>query len=252
MILLRAIFRTLFVVALTLASYGGVVLGRLLGLISPRLGLAFRNRVFRTWARGLCRAFGMRITTSGTPPRGRFFLVSNHVSYLDIMLLASEVDTAFVAKSDLRHWPAMGRILAAADTIFIDRSRKRDVVRVMDLVAKEIDRGLGVLVFPEGTSGKGDVLLPFKPSLLEFACGRDLPVHWATISYRTPEGQLPASGAVCWWGSEGFFPHYRRMILLPHFEARLHFGDDPLKGDDRKELAEGLRSRMLEAFQPMD
>ncbi len=252
MILLRAIFRTLFVVALTFASYGGVVFARLVYLLSPRLGLALRNRVFRTWARGLCRAFGMRTTVHGTPPRGRFFLISNHVSYLDIMLLSSHVDTAFVAKSDLRTWPAMGRILAAADTIFIDRSRKRDVVRVMDLVGKEIDRGLGVLVFPEGTSGKGDVLLPFKPSLLEFACSQDIPVHWATLSYRTAAVHLPpASRTVCWWGDEGFFPHYKRMILLPGFEASLHFGSEPVASGDRKELAVALRSKMLEQFEPM-
>lgn len=252
MILVRAVFRTVFVVALTFASYAGVLAGRLLGLLSKRWGLRLRNRVFRTWARGLCRGFGMRSKVEGVPPTGQFFLIANHVSYVDIVLLASYVDIAFVAKSDLRHWPALGRIFEAADTIFIDRSRKRDVVRVMRLVGKEIDRGLGVLVFPEGTSGKGDEILPFKPSLLEFACTRDLPVHWATLHYQTPPGQLPASRAVCWWGDEGFFPHFKRLIVLPYFEGTLRFGDLPLQHANRKELAEALRSRMVEAFEPID
>lgn len=252
MILLRAIFRTVFVVALTFASYFGVVFARLLGLLSPRFGLWLRNRVFRTWGRGLCAGFGMRRRLEGVPPQGRFFLIANHVSYVDIVLLASYLDIAFVAKSDLRHWPALGRIFEAADTIFIDRSRKRDVVRVMKLVGQEVDRGLGVLVFPEGTSGKGDQILPFKPSLLEFACTRDLPVHWATLHYRTPPGQLPASRSVCWWGDEGFFPHFKRLIVLPSFEGTLRFGDRPVAHGNRKELAEALHSRMQEAFEPID
>lgn len=251
MILLRAICRTVFVFALTFASYAGVVVARLLGLLWPRFGLRLRNRVFRTWARGLCRAFGLQSRVEGVPPRGQFFLIANHVSYVDIVLLASYVDIAFVAKSDLRHWPALGRIFEAADTIFIDRSKKRDVVRVMQLVGKEIDRGLGVLVFPEGTSGKGDQLLPFKPSLLEFACTRDLPVHWATLYYETPAGQPPASRSVCWWGDEGFGPHYRRLIALPSFTGVLRFGEEPILHADRKELAVALREKMLEKFVPI-
>ncbi len=251
MTLIRAIFRTVFVVALTFASYGGVVLARLLGLVSKRFGLWLRNRFFRLWGRGLCWGFGMRRRLEGVPPQGQFFLIANHVSYVDIVLLASYVDIAFVAKSDLRHWPALGRIFEAADTIFIDRSRKRDVVRVMNLVGKEIDRGLGVLVFPEGTSGKGDEILPFKPSLLEFACTRDLPVHWATLHYETPPGEPPASRSVCWWGDEGFFPHFKRLIVLPSFEGTLRFGAVPVAHGNRKELAEALRSRMLEAFEPI-
>jgi len=252
MILLRALFRTLFIVTLTFASYAGVLLARGMSLLSPRLGLGLRNRVFRFWARSLCRLFGMKVRVEGEPPRGRFFLISNHVSYVDITLLASHVDIAFVAKSDLRQWPALGRIFQAADTIFIDRSRKRDVVRVMDLVGREIDRGLGVLVFPEGTSGKGDEILPFKASLLEFACNRELPVHWATVHYRTPQGHPPAQQSVCWWGDEGFLPHFKRLIVLPSFEAVVRFGNEPVASENRKDLAVSLRSRMLESFVPMD
>ena len=122
----------------------------------------------------------------------------------------------------------------------------------MQLVGKEIDRGLGVLVFPEGTSGKGDQLLPFKASLLEFACTRDLPVHWATLHYRTPDGQPPAHHSVCWWGDEGFVPHFKRLIVLPSFEATLQFADEPLAHTNRKELAEALYSRMQEVFVPIE
>ncbi|MCG8455598.1 MAG: 1-acyl-sn-glycerol-3-phosphate acyltransferase, partial [Holophagales bacterium] len=188
----------------------------------------------------------------GQPPSGRFFLVSNHVGYLDIPFLGTAVDAAFVAKADLRGWPFLGTVFAAADTIFIDRARKRDLIRVMAQARSAMDRGLGVVLFPEGTSGKGDRILPFKPSILQFAVEAAVPVHYATLTYRTADGAPPPSDSVCWWGDEPFFPHYRRMIQLDIIEAVLRFGDAPVEKSDRKELAQALRDAMSSQFEPMD
>lgn len=248
---LRAYWKTLRILLATFLGYAGLLVAKVIGLFAPEAGLRFRNASFRAWGRSLCRSFGMRWTVEGTPPSGRFFLVSNHVGYVDIPFLATEVDAAFVAKADLESWPLLGTIFAAADTIFIDRSRKRDVLRVMEQVRTALDRGLGAVLFPEGTSGKGDEILRFKPSLLEFAIQSGLPVHYATVCYRTRADDLPPSKGVCWWGDEPFFPHYRRLSRLGTIEAVLSFGEEPIVASDRKELAQKLHQAMVGQFEPM-
>ncbi len=250
--LFRALPRLLAITLWTLGWYALLVLSLCLRPFADAWQLRIRNAIFRNWARGFSWIAGMRVEVEGRPPSGPFFVVSNHVSYMDIMLLGSQIDAAFVAKADLRGWPVAGRIIAAGDTIFIDRGLKKDILRVMDIVGKELDRGLGVVVFPEGTSGKGDTVLRFKPSLLEYATRRDHPVHYAALSYSAPNGAPPAHECICWWGDAPFGPHLVRLLGLPGFKARLVFGAEPLHGTDRKDLSERLRASVAESFTPID
>lgn len=251
MAFLRVVLRLLAITAVTLLSYLGIAASLLLRRFAAARQLRLRNAIFRTWARLFAWIVGLRVEVEGVPPRGAFLLVSNHVSYMDIILLATRVDAAFVAKADLRDWPVLGRAFAVADTIFIDRGRRRDVLRVMEQAGRDLQRNLGVVVFPEGTSSKGDEILRFKPSLLDFAARRDLPVHFAALSYATPDGYGPPSRRVCWWGDAPFLPHFLGLLRLPSFQARLVFGDAPVHDPDRKVLAEDLRRAIAEHFTPM-
>lgn len=246
---LKAIVRLLVVVGATGVGYLSLVLLVPARRPAPGFHLRARNRVFRVWARALARTLGMRMHVEGEPPSGAFFLVSNHLSYMDIMLLASHVDAAFVAKADLHGWPFVGRAFAAADTIFVDRSRRRDVVRVIDRIGACLDRSLGVILFPEGTSGKGDVLLPFKASILDLPARSQVPVSWATIHYRT-RIEVPAHEAICWWGDTDFLPHIWGLAQMPGFDGSIRFGEQTVCDNDRKRLAQGLHSAMLEGFEP--
>ncbi|MEM1204737.1 MAG: lysophospholipid acyltransferase family protein [Acidobacteriota bacterium] len=247
----RAGLRTVLLVLVTFLSYLGVLLLLPLRSAAPSFHLRWRNRVFRFWARGMCRGFGARVRVEGKPPVGPFFLVSNHVSYVDIPLLASGIHGSFVAKADLAGWPLIGRAFRVADTIFIDRGRKRDLLRVITEVDASLARNLGVVLFPEGTSGKGDCILPLKPSILDLAARRGMPVHYANITYTTPDGEPPPSRSVCWWGDEAFFPHFKRLIVLPWFEAVVRFADEPIAAADRKELAAKLHGALDQAHEPM-
>jgi 1-acyl-sn-glycerol-3-phosphate acyltransferase len=249
--MLRVFLRAPAILAVTLLSYLGIVASLPLRRFAAARQLRLRNAIFRAWARLCARIVGLRVEVEGVPPRGGFLLVSNHVSYMDVILLATRLDAAFVAKADLRGWPVLGRAFAVADTIFIDRSRRRDVLRVMEQVGRELDRGLGVVIFPEGTSGKGDGILRFKPSLLDYAARRDLPVHFVALSYATPDGYGPPSRLVCWWGDAPFLPHFLELLRLPSFQARLVFGEAPVHDGDRKALAGALRGAVAERFAPM-
>lgn len=249
--LLRVILRVSALAVWTLVCHLTIAASRLLSRQAPHWRLRIRNAAFRAWARGFTLIVGMRIEVEGIPPSGAFFLVSNHVSYMDVVLLATRIHAAFVAKADLSTWPAFGRVIATADNIFIDRERRRDILRVKDLIGRELDRHLGVVLFPEGTSGKGDGILPFKPPLLGFAAQSNHPVHYASVSYSTPEGTGRAQDLICWWGDAPFVPHVLELLRLPHFHARLVFGPTPIQDPDRKVLATKLHEAVEQSFTPI-
>jgi 1-acyl-sn-glycerol-3-phosphate acyltransferase len=216
----------------------------------PGRRAAWRDRVARHWARGIGRRLGLTWRVSGRPPEPPFLMVANHLGYADIFLLLALTGGNFVAKSELGSWPLVGNLARMSGTLLIDRAARRDLLRVGRAIEERLAAGGGVIVFPEGTTGRGDALLPFKPSLLEVAARDGLPVWYATISYRTPPGMPPAADVVCWWGDAPFVPHFARLVRVPRVEATIAFGPEPIADRDRKRLAARLRSAMEEQFEP--
>jgi 1-acyl-sn-glycerol-3-phosphate acyltransferase len=203
----------------------------------------WRGRLFRLWSRATLWLTGVQPTIHGAPPQPPFFLVCNHLSYVDIVILAGVVNARFIAKRELRHWPVLGPILALMETIFVDRTTRRDVARVNAEIASALDSGDGIVVFAEGTSTAGHAILPLRTSLLEIAAQRRQPVHYATLTYATP--------AVCWWGDAAFLPHFFDFLQRPGCTATLRFGPAPITGPDRKTLARELHAAMSAQFTPV-
>lgn len=185
----------------------------------------------------------------GTPPKPPFFLVSNHLSYADIAALRAVSAGVFVAKHEINSWPLAGKIVRDMGIIFIDRTNRRDIPRAGDAIVKRLDEGEGVIIFPEGTSTKGESVLPFHSSFFEFAARANVKVCYASIFYETPDGYPPASEMVCWWDDTGFMPHLFRLFTIPTFKAVITFGEEPIQNIDRKKLAEDLWSKVNEDFQ---
>jgi 1-acyl-sn-glycerol-3-phosphate acyltransferase len=203
------------------------------------------------WARLVLRLLDVRFEVSGLPPRPPFLLVANHLSYLDVLVLASRLPSVFVSKAEVRGWPLLGPICTALGTIYIDRGQRRDIPRVMAEIAAALDRGLGVVFFPEGTSSRGDTVAPFKPSLLDLPVRLKRPVHHATLGYRTPPGEPPAHEAVCFAGDVPFARHAWGILELRGIFASVHLDPEPIAEADRKLLAERLRGAILESFEPV-
>ena len=241
---LRAAWRLLAISALTAPLFG---LYLLLGLVggAGRLGLR------RAWSRWVSRALGLAVEAEGTPPRAPFVLVANHLSYLDILALLTRVDGVFVAKSEIAGWPILGVLARSTGTIFVERARKSQLPAVLEQVATALERGEGVVFFPEGTSSRGASVLPFKASLFEVALRTGLPVHTASLHYEVPSGSQPAWLSVAWWGDMTFTDHFLRLLTLPRIRARISFGPAPVTGDDRKALAERTHRAVTEAFEPL-
>ena len=211
----------------------------------------WRLAIFHRWATLASRIIGISATVQGQPPQSPFFLVANHLSYVDILVLAAELRCVFVARGDVSTWPVVGTLCRGADTIFIDRANKRDIPRVQAEIEGILEDRLGVVVFPEGTSTKGAEVGPFRPSLLEAAAIAGIPVSYAALSYRTPRGCAPAHLAVCWWGTMTFGGHMLELLALPRVEASVSFGDEPIQERDRKLLARRLQCAVEQRFQPV-
>ena len=211
----------------------------------------WRQLIFKLWAESFQRIANMNIEVIGTPPKAPFFLVCNHLSYVDIPALRSVVDGIFVAKGEIEGWFLAGRIVRDMGNIFIDRQNRRDIPRAGREIIEHLDEGEGVMVFPEGTSTKGEEVLPFNSSFLEFAARTDLAVSYCSIYYKTPDGEMPASEAVCWWDDTTFMNHMLRLFSVRGFTAFINFGDAPIANPNRKKLAQELHEKVSEKFIPV-
>lgn len=215
-------------------------------------GLAMRARfaIRIFWSRMMLRILGVRVEVRGKPPEAPFLLVSNHLSYIDIPVLMSQLRCNFLAKAEISRWPVLGAVVRTTGTLFVDRSRKSDLKRVLPLVQGAHEQGWGIVIFPEGTSTRGLAVERFKPSLFQVAVDGGEAVSTASLSYSTPPGSVPADLSVCWWGDMPFAPHLSELLTLPSISAVLTFGDETIVADDRKEMAELAHRAVASSYQP--
>ena len=160
---------------------------------------------------------------AGGPVPTRGLLVSNHLGYLDVLVIASLAPAVFVAKSEVKSWPVIGWLTQLGGTLFVDRGRRTHVSRVNDAIQAVLEQGALVVLFPEGTSSDGRTVLPFKSSLLEPAAQSAHPISVSAIQYSIEDGD--AGAEVCYWGSHTFFriccacsasaPSAPRSVLRP-------------------------------------
>lgn len=245
---LRAIVRGVALIVWTLAMYAALTIGLPFALKNPN---RWRGLVFHKWARATAAILGIRVAVQGAPPAPPFLLVSNHLSYVDVLVLASRMKCVFVARGDVAGWPAIGSLCRAAGTIFIDREKRKDVARVNGRIDQALDNGQGVVLFAEGTSSRGDTVRPFKSSLLEQAARAGLAVSYAALSYRTRDGEPPAHLSVCWWGDMTFVKHVIGLLHLSEIRAAVAFGAEPIQSNNRKVLAQHLWSAVGKQFTPV-
>lgn len=246
----RAIARLLALLVWLGGGTAFTAIGAGLLLPFPKLGQRWRRMMFPILSGGTAWIIGLTIRVEGQRPRTPFLLVSNHLSYLDIVAYSTVMPARFVAKREVRGWPLIGLLSALLGTIFIDREQKRDTLRVLDRLGAALATGDGAVVFAEATSSDGSRVLPFRPALLQWAAQQLHPVHAASISYRVAADEPPAEHAVCWWGDMPFSGHFLALVRIHRIEATIRFNPEPVSDSDRKRLAERLHRAVAANFTP--
>lgn len=194
------------------------------------------------FASRLLKVMRLSVDARGTPEAGSF-IAANHLGYMDILVMASQTPQVFLSRKDVGDWFFIGRFVRMAGTLFIDRSRRSEVLAQEEGFARAIECGVGMTVYLEGTSSDGSEVLPFKSSLLEPAVKNQWKVTPAYIRYEC-EGGDPALD-VCWWGDMTFGSHLLKMMTLRSIQATIVFGEARQPGTDRKALAKALREDVL-------
>ncbi len=194
------------------------------------------------WSRFACRVLGIRIRTHGSMPSSGL-LVSNHLSYLDIVVLSSIRPCVFVAKRDVARWPLFGWLAHAAGTIFVDRERRFSSPKVVNGIRDAIAGGSVVVLFPEGTSSDGSTVLPFKSALLESAVQLRSPIAAASIDYALDDGSVAEE--VCYWRDMTLVPHLLNLLCKREIGANYSFSPAKVRAGNRKEIARELRDEIV-------
>ena len=220
-----------------------------------RLGYFTRN--VGKYTRRVLRLFNVDLSIHGYNPQlmlqKNFLLVSNHMSYIDILVLSSVQPCVFVTSVDLGESFFLGPMAEMGGSIFVERRNRRHIGRDLGIMADTLRAGHHVVIYPEGTSSNGEGVLPFKKSLLMSAIEAGVDVMPMTIKYKEIDGEPFAEhnrDRLCWYGDMDFFPHFLGLMKVKHVKVELHF-HDPIsvtKESSRHEIADQCYRVISESY----
>ncbi|RLJ63500.1 lysophospholipid acyltransferase family protein [Sulfurisoma sediminicola] len=159
----------------------------IVALVFPRIAPAHRLKLKRRWSARLLRCLGVELRAVGGDPQG--LLVANHISFLDIFVINAVKPVAFVSKDDVRRWPLIGWLAARTDTIFLERGSRAAAQHARGRIVERLRDGRRVAVFPEGTTTRGDRVLPFHGALFQAAIDAGAPVTPLALRYTSRNGR---------------------------------------------------------------
>ena len=211
----------------------------------PGLSQQERNLRVQQWSRRLLEIMGVTLQVQGTPPGdGPVLLICNHLSWLDITAIHAACHVRFVSKSGVKHWPLIGTLSTGAGSLYIERERRRDAMRLVHHMAEALRAGDLIAVFPEGTTGDGRALLPFHANLLQAAISAGAPVQPAALRFadsRTDE----TSHAAAYIGDDTLLASVWRALSAPPLTAYVRFGEpQDSRGRERRAWSMALHTEV--------
>jgi 1-acyl-sn-glycerol-3-phosphate acyltransferase len=203
----------------------------------PAWSAVQRQQAIQRWAQRVLAILQIEVQTNALPPSGfTGLVVSNHLSWLDVLVLQSLMPVVFVAKSEVRRWPVVGYLARAAATIFVDRSSARSAHAMVQDTADAIAHGHAVVAFPEGTSSDGRQLGAFHANIFESAVQIGCPVQLLTLQYRDRTGA--SATAAHFTGDMTLLNSLASVTGTSFIRAQVHLGERlSAVGHSRKTLA---------------
>ena len=211
----------------------------------PQLSHEQREMRVQAWALQMLALWGIHLRVIGQPVvTGPALMVSNHISWLDILVIHAARYCRFVSKSDIRAWPLVGALATGAGTLYIERASRKDALRMVHDMADAMREGDVVAVFPEGTTSDGVGLLPFHANLIQSAIAAQAPVQPMSIKFVDARSGEPTL-APCYIGDDTLIGSVWRTLTAPSITAVVHFGSpQQALGRERRAWAHALREEV--------
>ncbi len=242
--------RQQFMVLLSLAvelTRGALILW----LWFPRLQRDQQLHQIKTWAQRMLLILRIEVHCDAVPPDGRASLVvSNHISWLDVLVIQSLMPGRFIAKTEVRCWPVIGKLAEASGTIFVDRQSLKSTRAMVECSATALRRGYCVAGFPEGTSSDGTDVAAFHANLFDAAVRAGVDVQPLVLRYVDGATGL-RHDAAAFTGDDSLVSSMQKIVASAAMTSRVHMG--PRIGSDgqtRKSLAsqshQSIRNQLLQ------
>lgn len=205
----------------------GIVMGKLIRDPVKRRAF-YLNSVHRhaLWA---AKALNLEIEFHGREnmrPGQNYFIVANHMSYLDAILLGTVAPTAFVSSVEMRNTPVLGTVMVTGGCLFVERRSKNNIQGEIGQIEEALKQGFNVGIFPEATSTDGAAVKQFKRPLYTAAVRAKVPVLPLVIQYESLDG-VPVTAAnrdaLCWYGDMGFAPHFFGLMRFRRVKVGITF-----------------------------
>lgn len=205
------------------------------------------QRLAMWWLGGVVRILGGRVSVTGTPVEKNALMVCNHISWLDIPLLGGISPIRFLSKKEVQSWPVIGWLATQAGTLYIERGRRGAAQEAADSITDRLRRGDVVMVFPEGTTGEGNRVMPFHARLFASAIEAGVNVQPVAIRYRDASGGL--SESVPFVGNVSMLSNLMGVLSQPYIDIEVYYLPVlAVEGQSRKSLASLSESQIRQAL----
>lgn len=199
--------------------------------LTLRFGMPkFMESLLQPLCRAVLKVINLEFSEPDMPlgwqsPKGSV-IISNHISYLDVLIINATFRAIFVTSEEIRNSGFLGEVTKSAGCLFVDRDNIMRLKQDLAVLTDQLAKGRTVMFFPEGSTGSGGELLPFKSSLLAAVERTGSPVHSLAIKYTTVNGETYSESncdLVAWYGDMQFFPHLWKLLQQSSVTAELRF-----------------------------
>lgn len=211
------------------------------------------TKVNSALGRTALRLLNMKVHIHGTWPRGRcFFIVSNHLSYIDPLVLFNAINAIFVTSVEVRENRLLGPLCRLSECYFVERRNKFNIKNEISAIGEYLRRGINVVLFPEATSTDGERILRFKTSFFQVAVDRQVAVLPVCLQYLQIDGEAITAAnrdSLYWYGNIGFFAHLVLILSLRAVSARINILPTlSVAGRNKNELAALAQQRIEDCY----
>jgi len=256
------------VIVWTLLCYAASLAAVAMRLASRPVAERWHGRVARAWLRVMPALMGLRLTVNGRVPESPYFLVNNHISWIDFIAMNTICGARCVVMDEMRRTPILGRIIDGLKPVYVRRAREC-TPHVVAAMRAALEAGESLMMCPEGTISPGLRVRRFHAALLDAAVQTGRAVHYAALSYHTPPGTPPPSKTVlfgpdpyytepmspeeqaAWGRPKSFLRHVAGLLAHPRVEFRVTFAPRPVMAADKVTLANELHRGVERLFTPL-